>query len=71
MMDLFIVISYNCQRNMSKIWAGMLEQLFDLVPGPISDLLGKRELILSLAYASSNISLLCPNKSDTGQQLTK
>ena len=31
MMDLFIVASYNCQRNMSNIWAGMIEQLFDLV----------------------------------------
>ena len=31
MMDLFIVASYNCQRNMTKIWAGMIEQLFDLV----------------------------------------
>ena len=31
MMDLFIVVSYNCQRNMTKIWAGMIEQLFDLV----------------------------------------
>ena len=31
MMELFIVISYNCQRNMIKIWIGMIEQLFDLV----------------------------------------
>ena len=31
MMDLFIVASYDCQRNMTKIWAGMIEQLFDLV----------------------------------------
>ena len=31
MIDLFIVASYNCQRNMTKIWAGMTEQLFDLV----------------------------------------
>ena len=31
MMDLFIVASYHYQRNMTKIWAGMIEQLFDLV----------------------------------------
>ena len=31
MMDLFIAASYDCQRNMTKIWAGMIEQLFDLV----------------------------------------
>ena len=31
MMDLFIVSSYNCQRNVTKIWAGMIEQLFDRV----------------------------------------
>ena len=31
MMDLFIVASYNCQRNITKIWAGMMERLFDPV----------------------------------------
>ena len=31
MMDLFIVASYDCERNTTKIWAGMIEQLFDLV----------------------------------------
>ena len=31
MMDLLKVASYDCQRNMTKIWAGMIEQLFDLV----------------------------------------
>ena len=31
MMDLFIVVSYNYQRNITKIWAGMIEWLFDLV----------------------------------------
>ena len=31
MMDLFIVSSYDCQRNMTKIWAEMIEQLFDLI----------------------------------------
>ena len=31
MMDLFIVASYNCQRNITKIWEGMIEQLSDLV----------------------------------------
>ena len=31
MMDLFVVSSYNCQRNITKISAGMIEQLFDLV----------------------------------------
>ena len=31
MIDLFIVSSHNCQKNITKIWAGMIEQLFDLL----------------------------------------
>ena len=31
MIDLFIVSSYNYQRNITKIWAGMIDQLFDLL----------------------------------------
>ena len=31
MMDPFIVASYNCQKNMTKIWEGMIKQLFALV----------------------------------------
>ena len=31
MIDLLIVDSYNCQRNITKIWAGTIEQFFDLV----------------------------------------
>ena len=70
MMDLFIVPSYDCQRNMTKIWAGMTEQLFDLVLVQYLIYLA-RELVLSLAYASSNKISLFPNKSDTGHKLTK
>ena len=50
-----------------------MERSFDLVLVQSFDSFGKRELILSLAYASSYISSLFQNasKSDTGQQLTK
>ena len=31
MMDLFTVVSHNCQRNITKIRAGIIEQMFDQV----------------------------------------
>ena len=49
----------------------MIKQLFDLVLVQYMIYLAKAKLILGLAYASSDISSLLPNKSDIGQELTK
>ena len=53
---------------MTKIWEGMIQQLFGLV---LVQYLMKAEVILDSTYASSDISCPLPNKSDIGQQLTK
>ena len=56
MMDLFIVASYNCQRNMIKIWAGMIEQLFDIVLVQYLIYLAK-DIEFSLCFIQHKLSL--------------